>query len=204
MSYISLEANIGVGKSTLLPELAKVIGYNPIEEDLSKDGKFLTALGEYNKDKSKAINLQLTISEFRTEVAKKTMIGKHIVERSILSDLVFASVMNKRGDISNGDYKLYKSLAETNLKRYPPDMAIYLFCEPEISYERLRGRDREEESSVTLQYVTELEDTHIDMLPDLCEKYTIPLLTLDYTKFLTPESVANSINRFKEMIYVEQ
>ena len=100
MSYISLEANIGVGKSTLLPLLAKELDVNHVEEDLSEDSSFLKALGEYNKDSSTAIDLQLTINKYRVKVAKETLMGVHLVERSMLSDLVFAKVMCDMGDIS--------------------------------------------------------------------------------------------------------
>ena len=68
--YISLEASIGVGKSTLLPSLAKELGITPVEEDLASGGEFLTALGKFNEDKTQAFQLQITINKLRNEFMK--------------------------------------------------------------------------------------------------------------------------------------
>ena len=139
MSYISLEANISVGKSTLLPKIAELLNMNPIPEDLTKDGEFLKALAEFNEDPDKAIDLQLTINEYRVRVATGTFIGEHLVERSMMSDMIFAKVMNDRGDISNGDFRLFMAIAETKLSVLPPEMVVYLYCDPVVAYRRMKG-----------------------------------------------------------------
>lgn len=203
MSYISLEANISVGKSTLLPKLAKILELNPIPEDLCEDGEFLKSLGEYNKDHSKAIDLQLSINNYRVRVAKDTFLGQHLVERSMLSDMVFTRVMRDRGDISHGDYKLFMALAEVKLSMMPPEIAVHLYCDPVVAFERMKLRSRAEESENTLEYLTALEDAHGDMLIDLCEKFDIPFLRLDYTDFLEPQVVADAIKTMRRILYVK-
>ena len=199
MSYISLEANISVGKSTLLPKLAKELDMNHIPEDLGADGDFIKALAEFNEDPDKAIDLQITINEYRVKVAKETFIGEHIVERSMLSDLVFAKVMNDRGDISNGDYKLFTALAEVKISMLPPEMVVYLYCDPVVAYRRMKDRNRPEESNNTLEYLMELGYAHDDMLPDLCDKFDIPLLRLDYTHFMNPKDVSHAIKTMRRL-----
>ena len=201
MSYISLEANISVGKSTLLPKIAELLNMNPIPEDLTKDGEFLKALAEFNEDPDKAIDLQLTINEYRVRVATGTFIGEHLVERSMMSDMIFAKVMNDRGDISNGDYKLFMALAEVKISVLPPEMVVYLYCDPVVAYRRMKDRNRPEESNNTLEYLMELGYAHDDMLPDLCDKFDIPLLRLDYTHFMDPKDVAHAIKTMRRLSY---
>ena len=203
MSYISLEANISVGKSTLLPQLGIELEITPLEEDLSSDGAFLTALGNYNENPDLALDLQLTINAYRVKVAKQTLMGEFLVERSMLSDMVFARVMNQRGDISNGDYKLFMTLSEHSLTLFPPEIVVHLACDPEVAYSRMLGRGRPEESNNNLEYMTQLEAAHEDMLPDLCDKLNLPLVRLDYTNFMKPERVAAAINRMRRLINVK-
>ena len=204
MSYISLEASIAVGKSTLLPKIAELLNMNAVPEDLAQDGGFIKALSDFNKNPDMAMDLQLTINEYRVRVAKETFIGEHIVERSMLSDLVFAKVMNDRGDISNGDYKLFMALAEIKISMLPPAMVVYLHCDPQVAYRRMKGRNRPEESNNTVEYLMELEYAHEDLLPDLCEKFGIPMLRLDYTNFMDPQQVVDSINVMRKLIYAKR
>ena len=203
MSYISLEASIAVGKSTLLPKIAKELNMNPIPEDLAYDGEFLKALDKFNKDPDYAMDLQLTINDYRVKVAKETLIGEHIVERSMLSDMVFTKVMHDRGDINHGDYKLFMALAEVKLSMLPPEMAVYLHCDPQVAYRRMKARNRPEESNNQVEYMMELEYAHEDMLPDLCEKFSIPLVRLDYTHFMDEKLVADAIRTMRRAIHVE-
>ena len=202
MSYISLEANISVGKSTLIPSLAKELGIPAIEEDLGANSNFLKALGEFNADPTKAINLQLTINEYREQVAISTLMDCHLVERSMLSDIVFTKVMNDRGEITNGDFRLFMAVAEPRLIRFPPVIAVQLSCDPEVSFNRMQQRNRPEESNNTLEYLTQLETAHEDLLPNLCDEYNIPLVRIDYTNFKPAEYVAESINTIRRMINV--
>ena len=202
MSYISLEANISVGKSTLLPELARELGIPAIQEDLGANSSFLKALGEFNADPTMAINLQLTINEYREQVAISTLMDCHLVERSMLSDIVFTKVMNDRGEITNGDFRLFMAVAEPRLIRFPPAIVVQLACDPYTSFNRMQQRNRPEESNNTLEYITQLEDAHEDLLPNLCDEYEIPLIRIEYTNFKDPKDVAEAIDIIRRMIYV--
>jgi deoxyadenosine/deoxycytidine kinase len=81
---------------------------------------------------------------------------------------------------------------------------VYLACDPEVSFKRMSERGRPEESNNTLEYITQLEDAHEDMLPDLCEKFDIPFLRLDYTHFMRPGEVAESILTIKRLTNARQ
>ena len=200
MSYISIEANIGVGKSTLVPLLAKELDMVHVVEDLSSEGAFLTALGNYNENADLALELQLAINDYRVGVAKNTVMGLHVVERSMMSDMVFAQVMNQRGDISNGDLRLFEAVSMAKLSLFSPEVCVYLACDPIISFERMQMRGREEESNNTLEYLTQLEDAHMDILPQLCDKLNIPLLIVGYTDFGDPVEIAHAINAIRRTL----
>ena len=203
MSYISIEASIGVGKSTILPSLAEELKMVPVEEDLSKEGAFLASLKKYNENRSSAIELQTTINNYRNALAKDKLFGQHLFERSMMSDIVFAKVMMDRGEISRGDYKLFKSLAEVRLALNPPEIAVFLSCDPKVAFKRMKDRGRPEESSNKLDYMIQLEEAHEDMLVDISNKIGVPLIRIDYTDFVSAESVANSIRILQEIMHAK-
>ena len=192
--YISLEASIGVGKSTLLPSLAQELGMIPVEENLAEGSEFLTALGEFNKDKSKALKLQITINKMRNKLAKTHLIGEHLVERSMFSDIVFTKVMYDAGYMTLGEFNLFYAMAMENVKTNPPEVVIHLACDAHIAYDRMRSRGREEEDKNSLQYMIDLEDAHEDMLVDMCAELDIPLIRIDYNHFVEAREVAESVH----------
>jgi len=193
--YISLEASIGVGKSTLLPKLAEEMGITAVEEDLASGSEFLTALGEFNEDKSKALNLQLTLNKLRNNLAKSHLIGEYLTERSMLSDIVFTKVMADSGFMSKSDYKLFYAMAMENLRKNPPSTVVYLACDAQVAFDRMTSRGRAEESTNDLQYMVDLEAAHEFMLVDMCAELDIPFVRLDYNNFVEAEVVADAINR---------
>lgn len=199
--YISLEASIGVGKSTLLPKLAKELGIEAVVEDLASGSDFLEALGEFNKDKTKALQLQCTINRLRNELAKSHLVGEYLTERSMLSDIVFTKVMADSGFMSESDYKLFYSMAMENLRANPPHTVVYLACDAQVAYDRMTSRGRAEESTNDLQYMIDLEEAHEDMLVDMCAELDIPFLRLDYNNYLNCEVVADAVNR---MIFLSE
>lgn len=57
---------------------------------------------------------------------------------------------------------------------------MYLRSTPEVVYERMKARGRPEESSVSLEYLQQLHDSHERWLMTNDEKFnTIPVLVLD-------------------------
>ena len=195
--YISLEASIGVGKSTLLPMLAEELGITAVEEDLTSGSEFLEALDKFNKDKSKALNLQVTLNKIRNRLAKSHLVGEYLTERSMLSDIVFTKVMADSGFMPKSDYRLFYSMAMENLRNNPPETVVFLACDAQVAYDRMMSRGRSEESNNDLQYMIDLEEAHEDMLVEMCSDLDIPFIRLDYNSFVDPKIVANSINRMQ-------
>ena len=121
----------------------------------------------------------------------------------MLSDMVFTKVMHDRGDISVGDFKLFQATANTRLSIFKPTIAVHLMCDPEVAYNRMKGRARAEESNNDLEYITQLEKAHLDMLPDLCWNFSIPLIQIEYTNYGDPKEIAHSINAVRNTINVK-
>ena len=76
---------------------------------------------------------------------------------------------------------------------------IYLRCQPEVSYQRLKNRNRNEEKEVPLEYLKELHQRHEDWLTSSGENIVIDgeldfknedKVMIDYfTKFIKSEDL---------------
>ena len=64
---------------------------------------------------------------------------------------------------------------------------------PERSLERIRGRGREMEQGITLEYLQALYKGYEDFVDDISR--VIPLLRVDYERFPTVEEMAEVIHR---------
>ena len=166
-----LEGNIGTGKSTFLKmiETAGInVIYEPVDEWINMknvNGKNL--LEEfYGNQKRYAYTFQSIA--FRTRV-KNIHNCKHdtIVERSIFTDRnVFAKTCYENGmmnDIEWNDYiSWFDWLSESlNIK---PEGYIYLKTQPEVSYSRIKKRNRSGEEIIPFDYLSTLHEKHEDWL----------------------------------------
>ncbi len=67
--------------------------------------------------------------------------------------------------MSEIEWNIYQEWFESMSKLITfPHRFIYLKCKPEVSYQRLKGRKREEEKEVPLGYLRELHQRHEDWL----------------------------------------
>jgi len=192
MSYISLSGNIAVGKSTVLSHLEEA-GYNTVKENLGE--RFMSLLGRYNEDSSNAIHLQRYINEYRSIDAEVSCNSDelHIHERSMIDDIIFTSIMVIRGEIDHDVGVEFSDAAYARLVLHPPEKVIYLYCDPEKTYDRMVSRGRSEESGQSLRDIAELEKAHSALLPYLCEELGIELIEVDWSNFGNINSILNII-----------
>lgn len=170
---ISVEANVGAGKSSFLkifgekwPELFNVI-LEPLEEwQLKYSDVDNNILGLFYSDIPRwgytfQSNAFITrIQKYENE-KKNGMIN--LTERSILSDHhIFAQMLYDDGKINQIEWKLYQNWFNWLSDKFnaKPEKIIYLRCDPHIAYERVKKRARSEEETISLEYLTRLSEYH--------------------------------------------
>jgi deoxyadenosine/deoxycytidine kinase len=181
MKLISIEGNIGSGKSTLI-ELLKDSGLNCIfiPEPVNlwneiKDLSGVSILERYYGDPEKyAFPFQMMAYITRLSIINKTAESNPdsviITERSIHTDReVFAKMLYDSGKINHIEYTIYlKWFDEFN--KFPLDSIIYLKVSPEICKERILKRNRQGEEEIQLSYLQDLHNYHevwINRHPDV-------------------------------------
>lgn len=176
---ISIEGNIGVGKSTLINIFSQLLKnnceiiYEPVDLWLTiTDGEKNILQLFYDDKKKWAFVFQmiagLSIIENITKILKKTTNKYIFLDRSFLTTkYTFEKMLYDSGDLNEIEHTTYKLLCshyENNIYKDYKHIHIYLKCDPEVSFERIKKRNRTEESNITLEYLTELSKYHDEWL----------------------------------------
>lgn len=88
-----------------------------------------------------------------------------ITERSLYTDkLVFAKMLYDSGKIEHINYQIYLNWFETFAEEYSVDKIIYVKADPQICHQRIEKRNRDGESSISIEYLTSCSEYHEKML----------------------------------------
>jgi NADH dehydrogenase (ubiquinone) 1 alpha subcomplex subunit 10 len=193
---ITLEGNIGVGKTYLATELAKLLGYKVFLEPTVAN-PYLEKF--YADPKGYALKLQIWIyrQRFKLFVAAVSHIlttGQGVIlDRSVFSDKIFADANVVEDNITASGYKHYMQLREQSLSKLPwPHLSVVLQASPEICNARIAKRSRDCESSIPVAYLELLRDGHQTFLSDMA---ALPskMICMDWSTFGTAEQVMDVI-----------
>jgi len=177
--WFTVDGNIGSGKSTFCKLFAEKynnidICLEPVNDwiNLKDDSTNKNILQNFYDDPQRwSYTFQNYAAITRVNnLTKPTIKDIKITERSIYTDRnVFAKSLYETGQMSSLEWKMYNEWyiwLENILieKMGKPSGFIYLRCVPEVSFKRLKIRSRNEESSVSLEYLNMLHKAHDNWL----------------------------------------
>lgn len=189
MPLVAIEANIAAGKSTMVPELCKRLGWNEVLEPADSDPEFNRLLNEFTSnptDANKRIEFQMYVTNNRATLLENVdcVNQSHVIERSLFSDLIFSQTNFLSTERPSADYMSYYYDIKNRLLTYPKvDAIVYLRTDPKIVYKRMLGRARVAEQGTPLEYIQDLHRFHDACLPQICREYDTRLITVDWTYF---------------------
>jgi deoxycitidine kinase/deoxyguanosine kinase len=178
---ISIEGDIGAGKTTIIEKLKKE---NPtwhfIDEPVqtwlnikNKDGTNILELFYQDKERysytfqncallSRALNIKKAIDDWMTECKTKPELIEHnvfVTERCLETDYyVFAQMVYDSNYMNDIEWTLYKMWYEYEKSRnYKTTKIIYLNTPPDICLERIKKRNRKGEEGISIEYLQTLD-----------------------------------------------
>jgi deoxyadenosine/deoxycytidine kinase len=191
MRFVSIEGNIGAGKSTFVEELKIryaersdiVFLQEPVDawSAVTQGGKTMLELFYENQNKySFAFQVMAYMSRLRmikgeVEKAREDGVVKTIVmERSLDADRhIFAKMLFEDGMIEECMYKIYLQMSDDGLKEYSSDGIIWLATEPDECHRRIAKRGREGEEMIGLDYLEKCDRYHKEWLVDDIEMFKV-------------------------------
>lgn len=176
---ISINGNIGSGKSRLLTDLKEKYCLNPdfffVEEPVDEwngltDSNGLNLIENYYQDQQKyAFPFQMNafVTRLRNiqDAIKKNKYKFIVTERCILTDKhIFAKMLYDKGLMNELEYKIYLDLFQHfNDYMYEP-IYVYMKTSPEICYHRIKQRNRQGEENIPQEYLQDCGQYHEDWL----------------------------------------
>lgn len=179
MVVVSVEGNIGAGKSAVLNVLEKR-GYTVCKENLNSWGDILDKF--YRDRRRWSFALQVAVMNDLSEQYSSIKNVKNdivFIERSPASSNIFALLAKSEGNMTDVEYRIYYDLYKA--LKWTPHKSFMIDTPASVCLERIKTRKRECEKDVKLEYLEKL-DKRFSMLD---------LEKVDGTK--TTEEVADQI-----------
>ncbi|MBK7109920.1 MAG: deoxynucleoside kinase [Bacteroidetes bacterium] len=153
---ITIEGNIGSGKTSLAKKLAQQYNTHLVLETFA-DNPFLQKF--FEKQQDYALGMEMFFMAERYEQFNNE-IEIHLQEdRPIIIDYVFTkSLIFANANLDTTEFNLFKKIFDIlNPKLPSPDLIIYLHSEPKRLIENIKFRGREFEQTVQLEYLKKLK-----------------------------------------------
>lgn len=172
--YVAVEGVIGVGKTTLVNQLAPRLSARTVFEEFENN----PFLPDFYRDKDAfAFSTQIffLMSRFRQQ---ERLAQQELFLRSTVSDYCFDkdrifAVLT----LSNEELNLYERLFEVLRTQVPkPDLVIHLHADHEVIMERIQRRGRPYEQDMDPGYIRELTQAYVDYFQSYREA---PVLHID-------------------------
>ncbi len=191
--FIGIAGMIGAGKSTLATALGQHLNL-PVYYEPVQDNEYLA---DFYRDTARyafATQIYLLNRRFQQHQEIIWRGGGGVQDRTIYEDAVFARTLVGLDLMDDRDYRTYVSLFR-HMSNFMcrPNVIVYLDVNPERSLERIRSRERDVESGVSLEYLTALHAEYERFLTDIAR--SVPVIRIDWDKFRNVEEMAAVIER---------
>ena len=179
---ITLEGNIGAGKSTYLEKIKLQYAdrddilflQEPVDtwSKITQDGKTVLELFYENQEKY-SFPFQILAFHTRYELLKNAIeeavkggrIKTIIMERSLEADRnIFAKMLYDENKIEPCMYKIYQQMSDDGLKTMGADSIWWINTKPEECLRRIAKRNRIGEDKIPLAYLEKCHKYHCDWL----------------------------------------
>jgi deoxyguanosine kinase len=158
-NFITIEGNIGAGKTTLANILAKKLNARLILEEFA-DNPFLPKF--YNNPDQYAFPLELFFMAERYKQLKDLLHTTDLFQSITISDYLFTKcLLFAKVNLRDEEFRLYQKLFDIiHQQLLHPDILIYLHAPVKKLQENIKRRKREYEQSIPDDYLFSLQETY--------------------------------------------
>lgn len=177
MPVISIDGNIGAGKSTVLNYLKNKYNYSI---DLEPIDDWIPFLQDMYKNSKDAFEFQVKVWYDRIFNVNYPVNKNILTERSgYFQWHVFSKANFKIGKLNERQYTILKDLYER--RSFNSDIFIYIRTEPKKSFDRINNRSRNCESEISLKYIELLHTLHENTYQKLIdeENYNVHIIEME-------------------------
>lgn len=164
-NFITIEGNIGAGKTTLAHLLSKRLQARLILEEFA-DNPFLPKF--YENKEQYAFPLELFFMAERYKQMKELLQAKDLFQQITISDYLFTKcLLFARVNLPDEEFSLYQKLFNIiNPHLIKPELLIYLHAPVKRLKENIRKRNRSYEQSIDPDYLFNIQETYIQYIKE--------------------------------------
>ena len=157
--FITVEGNIGAGKTTLTHLLAKHLNARLILEEFA-DNPFLPKF--YENPKQYAFPLELFFMAERYKQLKEMLQTKDMFQNVTVSDYLFTKcLLFAKVNLPEEEFRLYQKLFDIMHQQLLfPDVLIYLHAPVSKLQENIKKRKRAYEQNIPDEYLFNIQETY--------------------------------------------
>ena len=158
-SFVTIEGNIGAGKTTLSNLLAKHYNARLILEQFA-DNPFLPKF--YENPSQYAFPLELFFMAERFKQLKELLQQKDLFQSVTISDYLFTKcLLFAKVNLPDDEFRLYQRLFDIiHQQLIQPDILIYLHAPVNKLQQNIRKRGRTYEQSIPDDYLFSIQETY--------------------------------------------
>ncbi len=159
--YVTIEGNIGAGKTTLANLLAKEFNGNIILEQFREN----PYLAKFYEDKDRyAFQLEMSFMLERYQQLNKILNEPQIFHQFVVSDYMFTkSLLFAKINLTREENQLYRHLFDLIYKKLPkPDVIFYLHAKTSHLLENIKNRGRVYEQNINKHYLNKIEKMYFE------------------------------------------
>ncbi len=180
-SYIVIEGNIGVGKTSLATLISQEYDAKLILEQF-EDNSFLPKF--YIDPDKYAFPLELSFLAERYQQLKENVIERDMFKSFVIADyFIDKSLIFAQKNLPESEYALYSKLFHIMNSSLPkPDLLVYLY----VSYDRLKSnikhRGRSYEQDIKQEYLEKIQEGYFEHLKQISDTriLIIDINTMDF------------------------
>ncbi len=183
--FITIEGNIGAGKTTLATLLSKHYNAKLVLEAFA-DNPFLPRF--YENPKQFAFPLELFFMAERYKQLQEMLAQKNMFHQLTISDYLFTkSLLFAKVTLSEDEYKLYQRLFDiVQQQLIQPQLLVYLHAPVSKLQQNIKKRQRVYEQKIPDEYLYSIQETYLQYIKQL----QLPVLFIDASNadFLTGDT----------------
>jgi deoxyadenosine/deoxycytidine kinase len=197
-SYISIEGNIGAGKTSLAQQLASQFNARLILEQF-EDNPFLPKF--YQDPDKYAFPLELSFLASRFQQLKDQLPQQELFSSLTVSDyVIYKSFIFAQRTIRGDELMLFKRLFDLMASFLPrPELLVYLHVDVEKLLQNIRLRGREYEQDIQPGYLAGIQENYFEFFRQHPE---LRILVVD-TNFIDFVALREDYDRLLDVISQE-
>lgn len=160
-NFLSIEGNIGSGKTTLSKLLSEAYDTKLLLESFA-DNPFLPKF--YQNPERFAFQMELFFMSGRYEQMKEEVLNRDMFGPKLISDYIFSkSLLFASVTLKDQEYKLYRKLFSIIYSSLPkPELTLYLWNSVDHLLENIKKRGRDYEQDISADYLEKIQSAYLN------------------------------------------